>query len=121
MLPFFEAQARHRCTFACSSCTSGPFWHQSGYVSRVPHTIHAIARASGPNLHHHFLAGTGSPHFGLKRNSSFTNRKGRGAPCDFWGNAWRETMYSPPPPRPPLSLGGGAAPAYGGGTQHAPG
>src|SRR2546427_1814295 len=26
-LPFFEAQARHRATFACSTWTSGPFWH----------------------------------------------------------------------------------------------
>jgi len=31
-------------------------------------------RPRGP---HHFLAGTGSPHFGLNRNSSFTNRKWR--------------------------------------------
>jgi len=34
-----------------------------------------------PPWPHHFLAWIGSPHFGLKRNSSFTNRK------------WRLSMY----------------------------
>ncbi len=49
--------------------------------------------ARHPPRPHHFLAWTGSPHFGLNRNSSFTNRKWRLSMYRFGSTVDRYSMY----------------------------